>query len=91
MRTRRSPRNQDRLFRELFEPKPAPRPVKAELAICRNCIHFPANRRHNGTCNLKGFLVASTTQKDCFQSRAAELRQKVADILAAERPTPPTP
>lgn len=85
MRTRRSPKNQDRLFRELFAPKPTPRPVKAELAICGNCIHFPVNRRHDGTCGHRGVLVAATTRKDCFQSRAEELRRRVAVVLEAER------
>jgi hypothetical protein len=49
MRTRRSPRNQERLFRELFEPKttppPEPPPLEEEIARLRARIEAFARAR----------------------------------------------
>lgn len=43
MRTRRSPANQDRLFRELFKSRPpAPAPVKTYT--CWDCRNYPKSQ-----------------------------------------------
>lgn len=48
MRTRRSPRNQNILFRELFAPADKPKPItlEQEAERLRRWIANPAQRRH---------------------------------------------
>lgn len=67
MRTRCSPRNQDRLFRELFKPEEAPaRPVKT--CCCFNCVNYGGGRRGRNECTLRGEIVMGTTEdRKCYR------------------------
>ena len=64
MRTRRSPRNQDRLFRELFTPPS--RPPSQPGPVCFNCVNYPRTGRARGACSLHGFMVRGQDQRACF-------------------------
>lgn len=70
MRTRRSPRNQDILWRALGgapEPKPEPAPA---LPRCWDCRHFPKGGRARATCRLNGLKVNGVRlAPPCFEQR----------------------
>ena len=62
MRTRRSWKNQNRLFKELFEPD---KPIKKPIArVCFNCRDY-TGLRSRGKCEYLGAVVSGTS-KDCF-------------------------
>ncbi len=70
MRTRRSPRNQERLFRELFkgEDKAA---VATAPERCWDCANYPKGGRSRGHCTLKGDMVQGiATDRPCFRARS---------------------
>jgi hypothetical protein len=71
MNTRRSPRNQERLWCALTPPAapvvsvPAPR-------RCFDCVNYPRGGRSRGHCTLRGVMVAGrTVEPPCWQGRAA--------------------
>ncbi len=69
MRTRRSPRNQDILFKALFPrpeaPTPAPRTPR-----CFDCLNYPRGGRSRGHCTLKGEMVYGiSADRPCFLGR----------------------
>lgn len=72
MKTRRSPRNQERLWRELGRqgtptvPTPLPDPRRA----CWDCANYPKGGRSRGHCTLFGIKVSGETEnKECFVPR----------------------
>jgi hypothetical protein len=68
MRTRRSPKNQERLFRELFKAKDTVMP--ATSPVCANCVSFPNNGRSRGECVLLGVIKRCTSTCVSFRERA---------------------
>jgi hypothetical protein len=69
MRTRRSPRNQDILFKALF-PRPEALPPTARTPRCFDCANYPRGGRSRGHCNLKGETVAGISEdRPCFAPR----------------------
>lgn len=72
MRTRRSPRNQERLFRALFEPEKEP----VARTYCFDCASYPAGGRSRGRCTLIGTMVNGLGQRHCFWPRVAQPRQE---------------
>lgn len=68
MRTRRSPANQDRLFRELFRSKlPGPTPIQSFR--CWDCRNYPKGGRNTGRCTLMGMTVMGVKIRSCFEAR----------------------
>lgn len=74
MRTRRSPRNQDILFKVLF-PKPEP-PVPTTPSIrCFNCHHYLKGGRARGLCNkMMITMTGMSLNKPCWVARK-EIRE----------------
>lgn len=68
MRTRRSWRNQDRLWRELGGPKPEVKVVEV-IPRCWDCANYPKGGRSRGACTLIGEMVRGASQKPCFLLR----------------------
>lgn len=69
MRTRRSPRNQERLYRLLFTADPTPQPVE-HVPRCWDCRYYPPAGRSRGTCTLRGERVYGRTEhEECFCPR----------------------
>jgi hypothetical protein len=69
MRTRRSVRNQNILFKALFEPK-KDAVAPAVTVYCFNCVSYPRHGRRRGECALGGMIInGSTRNRSCFQSR----------------------
>jgi len=69
MRTRRSPRNQEILFKALFchpeeHPKPHPSDIKK---MCFNCKHFANNGRARAKCKLSGVIVVGYSVCERFE------------------------
>lgn len=72
MRTRRSPRNQDILWRELGRQGVVPeKPVAIQASPrCWDCANYPAGGRVRGHCGVTGLVVAGRTpDKWCFVAR----------------------
>ena len=73
MKTRTSPRNQERLFRYLFctDPKPQPTPEQEQTHCCSNCASYPRGGRMYAICRgyRKGERVAGSTIDSCFAPR----------------------
>lgn len=68
MRTRRSPRNQEILFKALFKPKDVVcEPVVSK--VCFNCRHYPKQGRSHGMCGLNGTKTSGMAMKPCFVER----------------------
>jgi len=72
MRTRRSPRNQERLWSALGGP-PAPQPPPPSSSRrCWNCANYPKGGRSRGHCTLLGVMVqGAASDRECFRGRAA--------------------
>ncbi|HKZ01434.1 MAG TPA: hypothetical protein VJ180_04300 [Pyrinomonadaceae bacterium] len=71
MRTRRSVRNQNILFRALFEPQHETVAI-VETKCCFNCANYPEHERNRGECTLHGVVVrGATVDRECFRSRSA--------------------
>lgn len=76
MRTRRSPRNQERLHREIGDQLKraaaatnAPR-IAAPRRLCRNCRSYSARRGDRGECVLRGLVVVGWAEdRPCFEAR----------------------
>jgi hypothetical protein len=66
VKTRRSVRNQNILFKALFAPKNEPvNPV--EIKCCFKCISYPKQGRGRGECTLGGMIVlGKTMDRECF-------------------------
>lgn len=75
MRTRLSPKNQDRLFGALFRPD---RNVSATAIapICFNCASYPSKRMH-AVCRgyLKGQRVSGLARNACFLGRKHSVQE----------------
>jgi hypothetical protein len=66
MKTRRSPKNQDRLFRQLSGPKTTP-PILVETECCFNCVSYGKSGRMREPCSLVGWTVYGATKgRGCF-------------------------
>ncbi len=68
MRTRRSPRNQEILWRALGGKAVAPVAVFG-TPCCWNCRRYPPAGRARGECTLLGQIVNGRTQRSCFESK----------------------
>jgi hypothetical protein len=69
MRTRRSWRNQDRLWRALGGESEPMRPV-VTVPRCWDCVSYPQNGRVRGGCTLRGVIMRGQTKnKPCFTGR----------------------
>lgn len=73
MRTRRSPRNQERLWKALStegprEPKP---PRREPSGLCWDCRHYPKHGRSRGTCAKLDITVPGSASRPCFEDRGA--------------------
>jgi len=70
MRTRTSPRNQDRLWRYLCGPAPLPSNVPPTAPRCLACRDFPNTGRTWGHCVLIGSMVYGLrVAPPCFRPR----------------------
>jgi hypothetical protein len=76
MRTRRSWRNQDRLFKAL-----TPRcdvealVLKVRKNRCWDCACYPKGGRDRGTCSKKGKMVSGiTVDEPCFSNRIGKIK-----------------
>lgn len=65
MRTRRSPRNQDRLFKILFKVTNAPI-ERAVIRCCFNCVNYPTHGRSRGYCPVINDSISGIMEKPCF-------------------------
>jgi hypothetical protein len=69
MRTRRSPRNQEILFKALF-PKPEPPTPLPPSIRCWDCEYYPKGGRVRGHCRLRCAEVAGIGQdRPCWTAR----------------------
>ncbi len=65
MRTRRSPRNQDRLYRMLTVPEETPTSIVTQC--CFNCVSYGGSKRNRAICTLTGTKVyGNTMDRECF-------------------------
>lgn len=70
MRTRRSPRNQERLWRELGGRPDPPAPVVDPIPRCWDCVCYPAGGRNRGRCTSRGVTInGRTANQPCFTRR----------------------
>jgi hypothetical protein len=70
MRTRRSWKNQDRLWKALGGQLPIIQPV-APTPRCFDCASYPPAGRSTGHCALHGVMVRGNTEnRPCFMPRA---------------------
>ncbi len=68
MRTRRSWRNQERIFKYLFEPE-KPTPLEPSKR-CWDCFYYPKGGRNTGTCKHLNMKVrGEILDQSCFKSR----------------------
>ena len=65
MKTRRSPRNQERLWRALGPPTPVV-PVVPETGRCFDCASYPRGGRARGACTVHGVVVRGMSERACF-------------------------
>jgi len=78
MRTRRSWRNQDRLWKLLTPPAPPKQHLESPNRCC-DCRHYPKGGRSRGTCSLHSEKVYGLSERNCFESRpptAAQARRR---------------
>lgn len=69
MRTRRSPRNQDRLFKVLFKP-PTFSVEPVVTPCCANCINYPDTGRSRGFCTVAGAKVMAISVWPCYAAKS---------------------
>lgn len=76
MRTRRSPRNQQILWRALTPPAPpAPEPPP-KVQRCFECAHYPKGGRSHGRCALLNRTANGLTPDlACFVGRPAKMKE----------------
>ena len=65
MRTRTSPRNQERLWRALCGPLPTTPEARVEPR-CFTCRNYPRHGRSRGHCTLHGEIVSGMTKRVCW-------------------------
>jgi len=71
MRTRKSPRNQEILFRALFRPPLERREEGPARPTCFECTQYPKGGRSGCKCKLTGRRMHGTECKpECFRARA---------------------
>jgi hypothetical protein len=77
MRTRRSWRNQERLFKALTPPvDKSTVPELPEVERCWDCVCYPKGGRARGMCSFKvEFVEGITANKACFVKRV--VRRKI--------------
>lgn len=86
MRTRRSPRNQDRLFADLFRPSAEPQPPRPPPAShCWDCRHYPKGGRDSAKCRLTGKRTGGHEERNCYEMRPMTLAQ-LARKMGISRP-----
>lgn len=68
MRTRRSARNQTRLWRALGGPAEPARPPIVTMC-CWNCRNYPAGGRMRGACAVTGKTVLGESVRGCWRER----------------------
>ncbi len=69
MRTRRSPRNQEILFKALFPPPEKATPIERSPR-CFDCCHYPKGGRSRGRCALSGESVRGEAEnRHCWTDR----------------------
>lgn len=74
MRTRRSWRNQDILFKALTPPvEPASPAPKVDR--CWDCARYPKGGRERGVCSFKGLVAGRMAGMGCFKARASRARR----------------
>lgn len=84
MRTRRSARNQDILWRALaaeLAGKSEPTPPVVVVPRCWDCLNYPQGprQRHHGHCTLKGDMVLGWVEnRPCFRPRSGHQFQQPA-------------
>lgn len=72
MRSRRSPRNQERLWRALTPPAPKI-PAVASTPRCWDCANYPKGGRARGSCTLRGEMVQGQSEnRPCFRERGRQ-------------------
>lgn len=74
MRTRKSPRNQEILWRELAKQgaPTTPLPVLNSPNRCWDCVSYPKGGRARGECVLIGQMVNGRSEnRPCFKGRSA--------------------
>ena len=72
MRTRRSPRNQDRLWKALGGPVATVVQVP-QTPCCFDCVCYPKGGRSRGECTLIGEMVnGRSLDRPCFRRREEE-------------------
>lgn len=75
MKTRRSYRNQDRLFKELFQPKEAP-VLTVRSRRCFDCVSYPTHRRNRGYCPTANKVVSGLGENlPCFGGVARNIKE----------------
>ncbi len=80
MRTRRSPKNQDRLFWDLSGKYPVITPTST-VSRCWDCWSYPPGGRGRGECVLIGQMVNGRNEgRKCFRKRGT-----MAPLKAASR------
>jgi hypothetical protein len=74
MNTRRSPRNQDRLWKALDGTVATFKPAPLLPSRCWDCISFPDWIRGRGFCVTTGAVVnGRTTNRPCFSPRGSSI------------------
>lgn len=87
MRTRRSPRNQQALWKALTPPvdKPTQDPTPPPVNRCWDCVSYPKGGRSRGDCTLLGVMVCGqTANRPCFRHRDANPSGLVMRIVDGE-------
>lgn len=69
MRTRRSPRNQERLWRALGKQGEQPQERPPTVRRCFDCVSYGGSARNRNECTLIGRIVnGATTGRECFKA-----------------------
>mgnify|MGYP001585451910 CR=1 FL=1 len=89
MKTRRSWRNQDRLWKELGG-KPAPVCSAPAIPRCWNCVNYPKGGRSRGRCSLHEEIIQGRTEnRPCFKIGLTCTPPYSADKVPRPRPCLP--
>lgn len=67
MRTRRSPRNQERLWKELGREGQIETKTIGHVNRCFDCLFYPVGGRMRGTCSKLNKNVSGMEQRECFK------------------------
>lgn len=69
MKTRRSPRNQERLFKLLGQEDRRKALSVAARTRCFDCTFYPKGGRYRGACTLHQEIVHGLDERACFKER----------------------